>query len=103
MNAAGDAYPAPRVATGTLNSIAASGAAPVTMQNNTDGRPRTPPASSPGGPPVGTVPLDESVGIAVITPPCDVRRSDDRRPRRSVVTWSRYRFTLLGGVCARRV
>ena len=35
MNAAGTAYPPPDTATGTLNIIAASGAAPVTMQNST--------------------------------------------------------------------
>ena len=39
MNAAGTAYPPPDTATGTLNIIAASGAAPVTMQNNTWGNP----------------------------------------------------------------
>src|SRR5882762_11615454 len=46
-NAAGAAYPPPCTATGTLNSIAVSGAAPVTMQNNTDGRPNAPPANWP--------------------------------------------------------
>ena len=37
--AAGTAYPPPDTATGTLNIIAASGAAPVTMQNSTAGKP----------------------------------------------------------------
>src|SRR4051794_39842083 len=39
MKAAGTAYPPPETATGTLNIIAASGAAPVTMQNSTWGNP----------------------------------------------------------------
>jgi hypothetical protein len=38
--AAGEAQPPPFTETGTLNSIAVSGAAPVTMQNSTEGRPR---------------------------------------------------------------
>src|SRR3954453_11251940 len=46
MKAAGTAYPPPDTATGTLNIIAASGAAPVTMQNNTAGRPSASRASS---------------------------------------------------------
>src|ERR1700712_5438741 len=35
------------MATGTLKTIAVSGAAPVTMQNKTAGRPSAPPASLP--------------------------------------------------------
>src|SRR3954470_12711753 len=80
MNAAGEAYPPPRVATGTLNSMAASGAAPVTMQNRTDGRPSTPPASSPGGPPVGTAP---AVGSSALR---SSHLHDWRRPGRHDVT-----------------
>jgi hypothetical protein len=37
--AAGEAKPPPSTVTGTLNSIAAIGAAPVTMQNSTPGSP----------------------------------------------------------------
>ena len=70
MNAAGEEYPPPSVATGTLNNIAASGAAPVTMQNSTEGNPSTPPASGPEG----AVVVGEEVlraGDAVIELPID--------------------------------
>ena len=40
MKALGAAQPPPYTAQKSLNSIAAIGAAPVTMQNNTWGRPR---------------------------------------------------------------
>ena len=46
-NAAGVAHPPPFTETGTLNSIAVSGAAPVTMQKSTDGSPSAPSWSRP--------------------------------------------------------
>jgi len=46
-NAAGVAHPPPFTETGTLKSIAVSGAAPVTMQKSTDGRPSAPSCSRP--------------------------------------------------------
>lgn len=61
-NAAGAPYPAPITATGTLNSIAVMGAAPVTMQKMTPGSPSAPEASRCG--------VSDADGAAGATPSC---------------------------------
>src|SRR4051794_38159721 len=75
MKAAGTAYPPPETATGTLNIIAARGAAPVTMQNNTWGNPSAlfarPPDSCTG------VTADGASVTGLIRPPA----ADDGPPR----------------------
>ena len=69
-NAAGTAYPPPETATGTLNIIAASGAAPVTMQNRTAGRPSASRASS----------FDAGAAVGAAGVATDMGRSTSRYP-----------------------
>src|SRR4051794_31890733 len=75
MKAAGTAYPPPETATGTLNIIAASGAAPVTMQNNTWGNPNALFASPPDS--LTGVTADGASVTGLMRPPA----ADDGPPR----------------------
>ena len=102
MNAAGTAYPPPDTATGTLNIIAASGAAPVTMQNSTWGNPSAflarPPDSWTG------VTADGASVTGLMRPPATGRwppREHRRNPRRRSGCFAIYRSVDLGAIFRR--
>src|SRR4051794_21817933 len=83
MNAAGTAYPPPETATGTLKSIAAIGAAPVTMQNSTCGSPSASFASACSRSGIG-VRADGAAVTLLMRPPAwsrDLAGSKPARPR----------------------